>query len=135
MPDGTEPIATIVDQWLARFEQALADPDTSRLQVLFHPDSYWRDVLALSWQIETINGAGAIASALKAHAQRASPSGFKSDPDRTGARWVTRAGTDAIEAIFRFETAVGRGSGVLRLIPDGGDGDALMAWTLLTTLE
>ncbi len=31
---------------------------------------------------------------------------------------MTRAGTDAIEAIFTFETAEGRGSGVLRLTPD-----------------
>jgi len=48
---------------------------------------------------------------------------------------VTRAGTGAIEAIFRFETAEGRGSGVLRLIPDAGDADALKAWTLLTALD
>jgi hypothetical protein len=135
MPAATEPIATIVDHWLERFERALADPGDRRLQLLFHPDSYWRDVLALTWQIETINGASAIASELRAHAGRTSPSGFKSDPDRTGARWVMRAGTHAIEAIYRFETAAGRGNGVLRLIPDAEDGDTLKAWTLLTTLE
>ena len=27
------------------------------LKTLFHPDSYWRDVLALSWNIQTLNGA------------------------------------------------------------------------------
>ena len=32
-----------------------------------------------------------------------------------------RAGTKAIEAIFRFETAEGRGSGVLRLTPNGSE--------------
>ena len=48
---------------------------------------------------------------------------------------MTRAGTEAIEAIFRFETAAGRGSGVVRLVPDA-DGDAkLKAWTLLTALD
>jgi putative flavoprotein involved in K+ transport len=46
-----------------------------------------------------------------------------------------RAGTGAIEAIFRFETREGACSGVLRLIPDAGDGNTLKAWTLLTTLE
>jgi hypothetical protein len=50
-------------------------------------------------------------------------------------RTVTRAGTEAIEAIFRFETDQGRGSGVVRLVPDAGDGRRLKAWTLLTTLE
>ena len=46
-----------------------------------------------------------------------------------------RAGTNAIEAIFKFETAVGRGSGIIRLIPDAADGNTLKAWTLLTELE
>jgi cation diffusion facilitator CzcD-associated flavoprotein CzcO len=48
---------------------------------------------------------------------------------------VTRAGTNAIETIFKFETAQGRGSGILRLIPDNADGNRLKAWTLLTALD
>jgi putative flavoprotein involved in K+ transport len=47
---------------------------------------------------------------------------------------VTRAGTNAIEAIFKFETTEGEGSGVLRLTPDANDG-TLKAWTLLTALD
>jgi len=46
---------------------------------------------------------------------------------------VTRAGTKCIEAIFRFETADGRGSGLLRFLP--GDAETPRAWTLLTALE
>ena len=66
----------------------------------------------------------------------AGPAGrFQDDPDRTAPRQVTRAGTNAIEAIFKFETADGRGSGVLRLTPDANDGNALKAWTLLTSLD
>jgi cation diffusion facilitator CzcD-associated flavoprotein CzcO len=61
------------------------------------------------------------------------PSGFAIDPGRAPPRRVTRAGTNAIEAIFRFETAQGRGSGVLRLTEDAGG--PLKAWTLLTVLE
>ena len=49
----TEPIATDVDRWLARFEEALAQPG-DLLERLFHRDSYWRDVLALTWRIRTI---------------------------------------------------------------------------------
>ena len=36
--------------------------------------------------------------------------------------------------IFKFETSVGRGSGIIRLIPDEADGNRLKAWTLLTEL-
>jgi hypothetical protein len=135
MPAETETIAASASHWLARFERALAEPDDVPLKTLFHPDSHWRDVLALTWRIGTVNGRDAILRELKTHAGRASPTGFRTDPQRTAPRRVTRAGTSAIEAIFRFETTASRGSGVLRLIPDAGDGGALKAWTLLTALE
>src|SRR3979409_811273 len=118
MLDKTDDISIAAENWLAQFETALAQPDDALLKTLFHPNSYWRDVLALSWNIQTINGADPILRALKAHAGRAVPSGFRIDPDRTAPRTVMRAGTSAIEAIFRFETRQGRGSGILRLIPD-----------------
>ena len=131
----TETIATAAQDWLARFETALATADDSLLASLFVPDSYWRDVLALTWRIRTIAGANAIAGELGPHAARARLSAFELAPGRTMPRRVTRAGTQAIEAIFRFETAEGRGSGVVRLVPDPDDGDRPKAWTLLTALD
>ncbi len=135
MLDRAENIATAVENWLAQFETALAEPDDILLKTLFHPNSYWRDALALSWNIQTMNGADAILRELKAHAGRARPSGFCIDPHRAAPRKVTRAGTTAVEAIFKFDTAIGRGDGILRLIPDAADGNRLKAWTLLTALE
>ena len=131
MPD----LCSETDRWLANFERALGDPAEAPLEALFHPDSHWRDVLALTWQIRTFTGAHAIAGELKTHAGRARPTGFRTDPRRTAPRRVTRAGTEAIEAIFAFETAEGRGSGIVRLIPDAGNGNGLKAWTLLTALD
>ena len=52
MLDRTDDISVAAENWLAQFESALADPD-ELLKALFHPDSYWRDVLALSWNIQT----------------------------------------------------------------------------------
>jgi len=134
MLQGAE-IATTVEDWLMRFEQALRSRDGDSLEALFHADSYWRDVLALTWHIGTVNGASTIGRELNARADRAQPRNFKIDEDRTPPRRVTRVGTEAIEAIFRFETAEGRGSGVLRLTPDAANGGTLKAWTLLTALE
>ena len=131
----TETSETIANHWLARFERALAESDDILLETLFHPDSHWRDVLALTWHIRTVSGLDAILRALKAHVARANPSDFRTDPHRTAPRLVTRAGTNAFEAIFRFETDEGRGSGVLRLIPDASDGNTPKAWTLLTALD
>jgi cation diffusion facilitator CzcD-associated flavoprotein CzcO len=128
-------VATIAESWLAQFEAALATPDRARLETLFHADSHWRDVLALTWRIKTVDGSDAILLELPTHAGRARPTGFKLDPQRTAPRNVRRAGTDAIEAIFNFETAQGRGSGILRLTRDADDGNACKAWTLLTALD
>ena len=135
MLDKTDDISIAAENWLAQFGNALATSDEALLTSLFHPDSYWRDVLALSWNLQTINGADAILRGLKADAGRAAPGVFRIDPDRAAPRTVTRAGTHAIEAIFKFETALGRGSGILRLIPDASDGNRPKAWTLLTALD
>jgi cation diffusion facilitator CzcD-associated flavoprotein CzcO len=129
----TETVATNAENWLGQFEQALAEGDDGLLKTLFHADSHWRDVLALTWRIRTVSGVDAIARELKQHAGRARPTAFATDLRRTAPRRVTRAGTEAVEAIFAFETAEGRGEGVLRLVPDT-DGHTLKAWTLLTAL-
>src|SRR4029079_14392221 len=85
-------LAAAAEHWLARFESALAKPGDGSLKTLFHPDSHWRDVLALSWQIRTLSGADAIQRGLNAHAAAARPSGFQLDPARVAPRRVTRAG-------------------------------------------
>ena len=124
-------LTAVADEWLSRFERALGD--ASALRVLFRTDSHWRDVLALTWQLRTVDGADAITADIAAHAQRFKPKGFRTDPARTAPRRTTRAGTNAIEVFFRFETAVGEGTGVLRLIaePDG----TFKAWTFHTMLD
>jgi cation diffusion facilitator CzcD-associated flavoprotein CzcO len=134
MLDRTDDVSIAAENWLAQFESAIPKPDESSLKPLFHPESYWRDVLALSWNLQTINGGDAVLRELTAHAGRAAPRGFEIDPDCAAPRRVTRAGTVSIEAIFKFKTAQGSGSGILRLIPDAADGNRLKAWTLLTAL-
>ena len=127
----TESIEADAQAWLAQFEKALA-ADEATLCGLFHADSYWRDVVAFTSDIRTFHGADTVARELKARAAIGA-TGFRLNPHRTAPRQVTRIGKPAIEAIFSFETAIGRGSGVLRLT-SGEDGE-LKAWTLLTTLD
>jgi putative flavoprotein involved in K+ transport len=135
MLDKTNDVSIAAADWLAQFEKALAKPGDGALKGLFHPDSFWRDALALSWNLQTVNGATAIVKELQARAATAAPGGLRIAPGRAAPRWVIRAGTNAIEAIFKFETSVGRGSGIFRLIPDAGDDNRLKAWTLLTALD
>ncbi|MBR1087539.1 NAD(P)/FAD-dependent oxidoreductase [Bradyrhizobium manausense] len=135
MLDRTKDISVSVQAWLDEFERTLGQPDRASLDRLFLTDSFWRDVLALSWNLQTLAGRDAVTQALATFAPKAVPTKFRIAPTRAAPRWVTRAGTNSIEAIFNFETALGRGSGIVRLAPDTADGDSLKAWTLLTALE
>ena len=135
MLDRTKDISVSAQAWLAAFERTLGTSDRATFDSLFVAECFWRDVLALSWNLRTIAGRDAVAEALTALAPKAAPVKFKLAPNRAPPRWVTRAGSNNIEAIFDFETALGRGSGILRLVPDAADGDRLKAWTLLTALD
>ena len=125
-------MAAVAD-WLAAFGDALAGADAAAAAGLFLADGHWRDILAFSWQIETLSGRLAVETKFARSVKAIRPSGFRLAEDRTPPRRVTRAGVEATEAIFEFTTACGAGSGVLRLVPDPADG-ALRAWTLLTSL-
>ena len=122
-----EPLGATVESWLAQFEQALSKADDAALHDLFHAESYWRDVLALTWTIQTVGGSGAVAEAL-ASTRAFKPSGFALDRARTSPRVTTRAGTQSTEAFFKFETAIGRCNGVVRLV-------GAKAWTVMTALN
>src|SRR3954449_1767380 len=122
-----EPLGAAVEAWLAHFERALSHGDEASLHDLFLPESHGRDILALTWNIETVSDSGAVAEAL-AQAVGKRPTGFRLDHARTPPRITTRAGTQSTEAFFNFETAIGRCNGVVRLI--GGK-----AWTVMTALN
>src|SRR3569833_457285 len=118
--------------WLDRFAKALTADDAKAAAALFIDNGLWRDILAFTWTIETMAGRAAIAARTAETAARARAVKFDIPATRTPPRWVTRAGTQCVEALFAFETALGRCNGVLRLVPDG---QSLRAWTLITTME
>ena len=102
---------------------------------LFLADGLWRDVLAFTWTIQTMAGRQAIAAMLQETLARTKPGQFHISSKRTPPRWVTRAGTEAIEVLFDFETAFGPANGVVRLVPDPQAPSQLRAWTLNTNLH
>jgi len=126
------PLAEAED-WLTAFATALQAGEPAAAAGLFLADGLWRDVLAFTWSIGTTAGRPAIEGMLRETLARTKPANFHIPPQRTPARWVSRAGADCIEALFEFETAVGPCDGVLRLAPDRAG--RLYAWTLNTNLH
>jgi putative flavoprotein involved in K+ transport len=111
-----------VTTWLGQFGEALTANDPARAAALFTEDSFWRDLIAFTWNIRTFEGRDEITRMLGATLSRVQPGGWKitdgEEPAEAGG--VTEAWID-------FETSDGRGKGQLRL-RDG------QCWTLLTTL-
>jgi len=110
-----------VDAWLADFEAALAVRDVERVVAKFATDGFWRDLVAFTWNIKTVEGRDEIADMLHTRLAGTDPSGFRTRETPTADGGVT-------SAFIEFETAAGRGVGHLRLKGD-------QAWTLLTALQ
>ncbi|WP_338886883.1 NAD(P)/FAD-dependent oxidoreductase [Rhodococcus sovatensis] len=110
-----------VDAWLADFEAALASRDLDRVAAKFAVDSFWRDLVAFTWNIKTVEGRDGIVDMLSARLDDTDPSNFHTTETPDEADGVT-------SAWIEFETATSRGKGHLRLKGDEG-------WTLLTTMQ
>jgi putative flavoprotein involved in K+ transport len=110
-----------VNAWLADFEQSLAARDVERAAAKFATTSFWRDLVSFTWNITTVEGRGGVADLLRDTLDSTDPRGFRTVEPPEEADGVTTAWIE-------FETAVGRGRGLLRLKGDEG------AWTLLTSL-
>ncbi len=123
--------AQLVSRWLGQLDAALQSADAAALQSLFAADSHWRDLLAFTWSVTPSAGAGNIAALMAARQAATKARGFAIAQGRTPPRRVQRAGFDVIEAIFQFETEVGRGFGVLRLLAS----EPAKAFQLMTSLH
>jgi putative flavoprotein involved in K+ transport len=113
--------AAAVDGWLSSFEAALTEGDSEAAAALFAEESFWRDLVAFTWNIKTLEGPAEVKEMLDHTLGRVKPRGWRTVEPPAEAEGVT-------EAWIEFETEVGRGRGHLR-VKDG------RAWTLLTTLH
>ncbi|WGS52782.1 NAD(P)/FAD-dependent oxidoreductase [Paraburkholderia sp. D15] len=120
MPDHN--VKPILSGVLESLESALRRGDVDAAVALFQPDCYWRDLVAFTWNIKTLEGREPIAGMLRAQLDAIKPSAFRlaQEEPETDANGVT-------QGWISFETEVARGSGFIRL-KDG------RIWTLLTTM-
>jgi putative flavoprotein involved in K+ transport len=120
MLDAT-PTATL-DAVLGRLNDALERGDAGAAAALFQADSYWRDLVAFTWNLRTMEGPDQILEMLESQLPQIKPGRLRLDPAE-----VPTASGNVAEGWIEFETETGRGHGHIRL-KDG------LIWTLLTTL-
>jgi cation diffusion facilitator CzcD-associated flavoprotein CzcO len=123
----------VAAEWLRGFAESLDDADTGHLARLMVDEPYWRDVLALSWDLHTYYGNDQIAAMLRAATSDAQATSIKIDKAMP-VRLAKRAGQDVLEVMFHFETAHGECRGVACLVATEADG-TWKAWTVLTALD
>ncbi|MDQ2755471.1 MAG: NAD(P)/FAD-dependent oxidoreductase [Actinomycetota bacterium] len=113
-----------VSAWLASFGAALERGDVVAAADHFEEESFWRDLVSFTWNITTVENPQGVRDLLTETLERADPSHFGTSEPATEDGGV-------VTAWVTFETATGRGNGLLRLKEEDGEDKA---WTLLTAL-
>jgi putative flavoprotein involved in K+ transport len=125
--EGQATLTSVAADWLGRFDRVVATADFEALSSMFASDCWWRDMLCVNSDFTTAHGMDQIR--LK-YAERLQPAAFRSVAlDRAIPVDLTNG---KLTAFLRFETAVARGRGVLRLVEEAGE---WRAWTLLTVMD
>lgn len=113
---------SLASGWLAQLVTAIDGNDWSGATELFGEECYWRDLVSLTWNITTAQGREPIAKMLAQTVPQVRPTAWQVDSS------TVSESPGMLEFWFRFETAVGRGRGHVRL-RDG------KCWTMTTTLR
>ena len=133
-------IRSEVDNWLKSFNESILqqknkDESIKILANLFFEDSHWRDILALTWKIQTVSGKSKIIEDLYNNFLDVSAKDFQIDQERTPPREVIRGGKSVIEVILKFNTKFGECEGIVRLYEDHEEQRQFKAWSFLTALS
>ena len=112
-----------VAAWLGRFAQAIASPASADWSQVLAGECYWRDLLAFTWNILTVEGREAIAAMVRAQVPLLGPKGFAPDDPALPM-------TDETQGWFTFETAGARCRGHVQL----RDGRAYVLLTAMVEL-
>ena len=112
------PSAIAVD-WLSALQNLLGG-DHALISKLFLEESYWRDLLCMTWDFRTLQGSEQISRFIQG-----SPEDNRStiiSLDDSSAHKLPQAsdfgGLRVIQAFLKVETSTGRGEGLVRLVSD-----------------
>lgn len=116
-------VTTRTQEVLDTLNAALEGGDIERASGLFATDSYWRDLIAVTWNLKTVEGPAGVADMLTNQLAQTKPRNFQIQDGE-----IPAEDGGIITAWITFETDAGRGWGLLRLKED-------RIWTLLTALQ
>src|SRR5690606_37876867 len=112
-------VQAVLDKFGAALEGGRIDEAVS----LFADECYWRDLVAFTWNIKTVEGHDEVRDMLQSQLQQVKPTNWQVAEGET----ATEA-NGVTESWISFETEVARGYGLVRL-KNG------RIWTLLTVMS
>ena len=143
MPFDQQDCRQTISNWIDEFNNYINSPFDHQNdgKNLFLVDSFWRDALGLTWQLDTYVGSKDILNTIRRNAVMIGLSAVQLDYEASPPQWVNRAGTDAIEAFIKFETKDANGRGIIRLceatkkVDKEANGPHWRAWTIFTAID
>ncbi|KAF5392953.1 hypothetical protein D9757_001270 [Collybiopsis confluens] len=121
----------VAKDWFQTFSAHVSADDVDGVVGLFCDDALWRDMLSLTWDMRTFDGSAKISTFLKDRLPSVKAHSFqlkdfvRLQTPFPGLTWIV--------AMFEFQTSVGTGSGVFRLVPTAQG--PWKAYTMFTMLE
>ena len=82
------PNANDASDWLDAFSSALASGEIERASSLFGDECFWRDLVAFTWNVKTLEGRDEIAAMLGAQLAAANPTIWRIDGEPTQSNGV-----------------------------------------------
>ncbi|TCD68951.1 hypothetical protein EIP91_009341 [Steccherinum ochraceum] len=121
-------------QWLASFAQAVDKKDVSALSACIHPEGWWRDLFALTWDLRSFHGDAIHTFISERVFSKTEDLQFHVDPTQIEEAALKQPLPDLawILVQFPFTTKVGQGKGIAYLVPSGPD--TWQAFTIATHL-
>ncbi|KAI4211277.1 MAG: hypothetical protein LQ351_005961 [Letrouitia transgressa] len=134
-PDAGE----IAAKWTSFFNDSIKGGETN-WSSLFLDESYWRDMLCLTWDFHTLLGPKKISSLGNAqkHGLRIKSLSLDKSSSVTAPSILPVDFKGKVMGVWSFltvETDVGRGRGLVKLLPDPKDRDQWKAFSLFTSLQ
>ena len=109
-----------VEKWIEQFNASFASVESVDLASLFQEEFFWRDILCISWSLNTFETHQEVLGALKQNKA--------SFPLKIEGYYDVKRVDGVVESFLDITNGIGRGKGYVRLKRG-------KAWTLLTTLE
>jgi hypothetical protein len=131
VPPDVDAVA-VAQTWFETFSNHVQTGDVDGILDQLVVDAFWRDILALTWDFRTFFGRNRIQKFLVDRLAAVKLSSLQLD-GTTAALGRPYPDIVWIQAFFTFSTAVGTGSGVLRLVPTSSG--EWKGHTIFTTLE